>query len=44
MTGKFSMSIDNKAVVYLYYFKGSADWYITEKDMEDEQLQAFRAG
>lgn len=31
----------DKAVAYLHYFKGSADWYITEKDMEDEQLQAF---
>ncbi|MCA9422205.1 MAG: DUF2958 domain-containing protein [Nitrospira sp.] len=31
----------DKAVVYLHYFKGSADWYITERDMEDEQVQAF---
>jgi hypothetical protein len=31
----------DKAVAYLHYFKGSADWYITEKDMENEQLQAF---
>ena len=29
------------AIVYLHYFKGNADWYITEKDMEDEQHQAF---
>jgi len=29
------------AIVYLHYFYGSADWYITEKDMEDEQYQAF---
>ena len=29
------------AVVYLHYFAGSADWYITEKDMEAEQHQAF---
>ncbi|WP_205010661.1 DUF2958 domain-containing protein [Nitrosomonas oligotropha] len=29
------------AIAYLHYFKGSGDWYITEKDMEDEQLQAF---
>lgn len=29
------------AVVYLHYFKGSSDWYITERDMEEEQLQAF---
>jgi hypothetical protein len=32
----------DKAIVYLHYFKGSADWYITEKDMiENEQFQAF---
>jgi len=29
------------AVAYLHYFKGSGDWYITEKDKETEQLQAF---
>ena len=28
-------------IVYLHYFKDSADWYITEKDMEGEQHQAF---
>ena len=31
----------DKAIAYLHYFKGSGDWYITEKDSEDEQLQAF---
>lgn len=31
----------DSAVVYLHYFRGDMDWYITEKDMEDEQLQAF---
>ncbi|WP_293006019.1 DUF2958 domain-containing protein [Nitrosomonas sp.] len=31
----------DKAIVYLHYFKGSGDWYITEKDMEDDQIQAF---
>ena len=31
----------DKAIAYLHYFKGSGDWHITEKDMEDEQLQAF---
>lgn len=31
----------NKAIAYLHYFKGGMDWYITERDMEDEQLQAF---
>ena len=29
------------AVVYLHYFLGNMDWYITEKDMEVEQYQAF---
>jgi hypothetical protein len=29
------------AIVYLHYFLGGADWFITEKDMEDEQYQAF---
>ncbi len=31
----------DKAVAYLHYFMGGSDWYITEKDMDDEQLQAF---
>lgn len=30
---------DEKA--YLHYFNGNQDWYITEKDCEPEQLQAF---
>ena len=29
------------AIVYLHYFKNGMDWYITEKDMEAEQLQAY---
>jgi hypothetical protein len=29
------------AIAYLHYFAPSADWYITEKDMGDEQIQAF---
>ena len=30
------------AMVYLHYFKKDSDWYITEKDMEeDEQIQAY---
>lgn len=29
------------AIVYLHYFRGGMDWFITEKDMGDEQLQAF---
>lgn len=31
----------DEAVVHLHYFTGGCDWYITEKDMEDEQVQAF---
>lgn len=30
-----------KAIVYLHYFTGSADWYITERDTSAEQWQAF---
>ena len=32
-----------EAVVYLHYFGGSADFYITEKDREVVQHQAFGA-
>lgn len=31
----------DKAIAFLHYFKGSGDWYITEKDMEEDQIQAF---
>ena len=31
----------DQAVAYLHYFKGGMDWYITERDMEPVQLQAF---
>ena len=31
----------DQAVAHLHYFKGNADWFITEKDMEPEQIQAF---
>ena len=31
----------DKAVAYLHYFRGGMDWYITERDMEDEQYQSF---
>lgn len=31
----------DEAVAHLHYFSGGADWYITEKDMEPEQRQAF---
>lgn len=33
-----------KAIVFLHYFVGSADWYITEKDSDPDkegQIQAF---
>ena len=29
------------AIVFLHYFKGGSDWWIIEKDMEQEQLQAL---
>jgi hypothetical protein len=29
------------AIAYLHYFVGGCDWYITERDMNEEQLQAF---
>ena len=29
------------AVVSLHYFKGGMDWYIVERDLEPERLQAF---
>lgn len=32
---------DDPATAYLHYFMGSWDWYITEKDAEAEQVQAF---
>lgn len=31
----------DQAVVQLHYFTQGCDWYITERDMETEQLQAF---
>lgn len=31
----------DKKMVYLHYFYGQSDWYIVEKDMEPDQLQAF---
>jgi hypothetical protein len=30
-----------EAIATLHYFTASWDWYITEKDMGEEQLQAF---
>ena len=29
------------AIVHLHYFNAGCDWYITERDIGDEQLQAF---
>lgn len=31
----------DQAVVYLHYFLGDMDFYITERDISEEQLQAF---
>ncbi len=31
----------DEAVAYLHYFKGGYDFYITERDIEKEQHQAF---
>lgn len=34
--------LGDRAIAHLHYFKGSCDWYITEKDSEpDGQHQAF---
>lgn len=30
-----------EAVVYLHYFRGGCDWYITERDTSERQEQAF---
>lgn len=30
-----------EAVAYLHYFRGGCDWWITEKDLEDDTPQAF---
>ena len=32
---------EDKAVAYLHYFMNNSDFYIIEKDKEEEQLQAF---
>jgi len=31
----------DQAVVHLHYFLGGMDWWITEKDVDEEQNQAF---
>jgi len=33
--------LGDQAIAYLHYFMGGMDWFITERDMEEEQLQAF---
>lgn len=34
-------SLGENAIVYLHYFNGSADAFITERDVEQQQEQAF---
>ena len=34
----------DEAIAFLHYFSGSFDWYISEKDMLDDQFQAFGLG
>jgi hypothetical protein len=31
----------DKILVYLHYFKGGCDWYITERDSSEEQIKSF---
>ena len=31
----------DEAMATLHYFKGGSDWYIIEKDMADDQIQAY---
>lgn len=33
--------LGENAIAYLHYFTNSFDWYITERDVTDKQLQAF---
>lgn len=33
--------LGNQSIVFLHYFYAGNDWYITEKDSENEQLQAY---
>lgn len=33
--------LGDQAVVHLHYFTSGADWYLTERDVEPVQLQAF---
>jgi hypothetical protein len=34
-------SLGDQAIVHLHYFRGGADWWITEKDKQGGVLQAF---
>lgn len=34
-------ALGDDAMVQLHYFSGSSDWWIVERDVEVEQLQAF---
>lgn len=34
-------SLGERAIVHLHYFKGSGDWYITERDTSRPQHQAY---
>lgn len=33
--------LGDEAIVYLHYFNDGSDWFITEKDQEEDQYQAF---
>lgn len=33
--------LGDQAIAHLHYFRGGADWYITERDTTKEQIQAF---
>ncbi len=33
--------LGDQAIAHLHYFMGGMDWFITERDMDEEQLQAF---
>lgn len=30
-----------RAIAHLHYFKGACDWWITERDSSEEQIQSF---
>ena len=33
--------LGDQSIAHLHYFMGGMDWFITERDMNDEQLQAY---